>query len=114
MIIDVLSTQSVTVETYTGEGVNGHLFAAPVTVPCYVEEVIRAVTTAAGEERTAGRQSALQFSTTVVRASLDYDALFPTGSRVTLPSGFVGRVQQRNTFKAGVFADADHIEVHVI
>lgn len=115
MIVEALFTQVVSVQPLLGEGSADHVFDTARDVACYVEEVSRLIANSTSEERTAGRQSALQFSTTVVYASIDNIADFPVGSKVTLPSGKPGRVQQMNIFQgpAGLIG-ADHIEVHVI
>lgn len=116
MSIARLFVQTVSVQPLTGEGSADHIYGPAQSMPCYVEEVSRLITNQDSEERTAGRQSSLQFSTTVIYAPLSASVAFVAGSKVTLPSGKVTRVQQCNVFQAPTRSGsrADHIEVHVI
>jgi len=83
----------VTVETYTGEGSYGPVFAAPVTVKVNVDQTRRLVRNAAGDEVVS--ESTLdvhpQPRDETTRVLLDAATLFTPESRVTV-SGRAAKV----------------------
>lgn len=114
MILDFLFTQSVSVQPYLGESATGSKYDTARAMSCFVEEVARLSSDSTSEERTGGKQSALQFSTSMLHTSLDNQATVPVGSIVTLPGGTITRVRQVNIFRGPVTDMGDHLEVHLI
>lgn len=100
VIPGMLLRHEVTIEAYLGDSAYGPRYAAPVTARAMVEETIRTVRNAKGEEVTA--------STTVyLLPSQDC----PPESRVTTPSGRVASVITSALRDAGGLPTPDHREV---
>lgn len=90
--------QAVTVETLTGSGGEGDVFAAPVTVPCFVEDERRLVRGPDGRE---------VISETTLYAPAGTTSLAP-GSRVTLTSR-VATIIAAAVLDGGALDLPDHI-----
>ncbi|MFD3717275.1 hypothetical protein [Streptomyces sp. NPDC058674] len=91
---------TVTIEAYLGDSAHGPRYAAPVTARALVEETVRAVRNAQGEEVVA--------STTVY---LLPGQSCPPESRVTTPSGRAASVITSALHDGGGLPTPDHREV---
>lgn len=97
---------SIIVEQFLGAGANGELFAAPVTLPAFVDGGInKLVRNAEGEEVT---------SETTVLSYLVNAPIFTTDTRVTLPDGTVSRVVRAIARDPGPLRLPGHVEVNLI
>ncbi|WUI02106.1 hypothetical protein OHR68_09950 [Spirillospora sp. NBC_00431] len=104
-MIGRLYQQQVTIEPFTGEGANGALYGAAVTVRCRVQE---AETYKRGRDGSADRHEVTE--TTTVYMPLATEC--PPRSRITLPSGQVGTATE--VHRRAVPARMAHLEVHVV
>lgn len=93
-----------TIETYAGSGPSGDVYAAPVTVACWVEGETRQVTNSKGVEVT---------SMSVVRGPLTDKDLFTPGSKFTYGT-MTGVVATRQWFDSGSLdMGLDHYEARL-
>jgi hypothetical protein len=91
----------VQVETQTDTGPYGDQYAAPVTVPCFIDDARQIVRNAEGAE---------VVSETTLLCTLDR-AEFVPDSRVTLPDGRVAFVLMAKRRDAGSLGAPSHLEV---
>lgn len=91
---------TVTIEAYLGDSANGPRYGAPVTARALVEETVRTVRNAQGEEVVS--------STTVYMLPTQ---ACPPESRVTTPSGRVASVITSTPHDGGGLPTPDHREV---
>ncbi len=96
---DHFKTHTITVEPYQGGGAYGSVYGAPVEVECRVEDVVRLVRAATGDEAVS--------STTVV---CDVGTVIPAESRVTV-KGRVTTVLAVSDPSTGGRSELDHLEV---
>ena len=96
---DHFKTHTITIEPYTGSGAYGSTYGDPVEVACRVEDVVRLVRAADGDEVTS--------STTVV---CDVGTVIPAESRVTV-NGRVTTVLAVSDPSTGGRSGLDHLEV---
>jgi hypothetical protein len=94
-----LRTHTISIEPYTGSGAFGSTYGPPVDVTCRVEEVVRLVRGADGDEAVS--------STTVY---CDADVVIPAESRVTV-GGRVTTVLAVSNPSTGGRSALDHLEV---
>ena len=94
-----LKTHTITVEPYTGSGAYGATYGTPVDVECRVEDTVRLVRSADGDEVVS--------STTVV---CDVGTVIPAESRVTV-KGRVTTVLAVSDPSTGGRSELDHLEV---
>jgi hypothetical protein len=100
-IPDFLLQHEIEIEPYLGvTGSGADSFGAAVDVPCFVDEKVRRVIAPTGEETV---------SDATAYAVLDTAA--PAGSRVTLPSGRVGRVIAALRRDGGDLPVPSHLEI---
>jgi hypothetical protein len=100
-IPDFLLQHEIEIEPYLGvTGSGADSFGPTVTVPCFVDEKVRRVIAPTGEEAVSGATA---------YAALDTTA--PGGSRVTLPSGRVGRVIAALRRNGGDLPVPSHLEI---
>lgn len=102
--LDAFWVHTATIETFTGAGAYGDVFASPVTVSCFVDPSRRLIRNANGEQVVS--ESTLY--TPVTNA-----ALFTNDSRVTV-NGVVARVVKVNTLTSGVLDLPDHTAINLI
>ena len=76
--------QTCQVEPFTGESARGPLYGPPVTVPCRAQE---AETYMHGRDGSADRHE----ETTTTTVYMPFTTTCPPRSRITLPTGEVGR-----------------------
>lgn len=105
MILDFGFVHTVDVQTLTGAGAYGDIYADPVTdVPCLIEDTIRLVNDSQGNEVT---------SNTTLFAGLEQTTLFTPGSKVVLPSR-TARVITTGVHDSGALQlGLDHVEIHL-
>jgi len=96
---DHFKTHTITVEPYVGSGAYGSTYGAPVEVECRVEDVVRLVRAASGDEVVS--------STTVV---CDVGTVIPAESRVTV-KGRVTTVLAVSDPSTGGRSELDHLEI---
>lgn len=94
---------SVSVETLTGEGAYGDVFAAPVAVACFVDDAAHLIRNQQGEQ---------VVSNTTIFADTVVAATFAVKSRVTV-NGRVAQVITVNPYDSGALGLPDHVEVHL-
>ena len=94
-----LRTHTISVEPYTGSGAYGSTYGPAVSVTCRVEDVVRLVRAADGDEAVS--------STTVY---CDADVVIPVESRVTV-NGRVTTVLAVANPSTGGRSRLDHLEV---
>lgn len=94
---------TVSVETLTGEGAYGEVFAAPATVACFVDDSAHLIRNRQGEEVVS--------NTTIYADPTDAEK-FPVDSRVTV-NGRASRVITVNRLDSGPLGLPDHVEVHL-
>jgi hypothetical protein len=93
----------VTIEPYQGEGANGPVYGAPVTVRAFVDETTRTVR---GSDATTTTSSATFYAR--------LDTVAPQQSRVTLADGRKTTVLAALRRDGGGFAVPDHLEVQLV
>lgn len=103
MGVELFFVHSVSVETYTGSGAYGDIYAAPAQAACFIDDGIHLTRDASGVE---------VVSSSVVYAPAGDVAMFPPGSRVTLNSR-QAHVISTNRRDSGPLGLPDHIEVHL-
>lgn len=101
--ISVFFVHTVDVETFVGESGVGEVFAALVSVGCFVDDSVHLVRNSAGEE---------VVSSTVVYADPADGPKFAVDSRVTV-NGRKARVIALNDYDSGPLGLPDHAEVHL-
>lgn len=94
---------TVSVETLTGQGGHGPVYANPVQFPCFVDDSAHLVRNAEGQE---------VVSNTVVYADPAVASAFAVNSRVTA-NGRVAHVITLNVHDSGGLGLPDHVEVHL-
>ncbi|WP_028814431.1 hypothetical protein [Streptomyces flavidovirens] len=98
-----LLVHTVTVEAYLGDSAYEPLYAAPVSVRCFLDEQTKTVRNKAGEEAT---------SSSTLYAPLE--TVCPAESRVTLPGGRQTTVITALKRDGGSLPTPDHLEVQLI
>lgn len=102
MSIDRFYVHTAKVETFTGAGAYGDVFAAPVTDTGFLEGATRLVRDQSG-------QQVIAFSTWYT--SVANAAHYTTDSKFTDPNGRVSRVITVNTNDSGSLGLPDHVAV---
>jgi hypothetical protein len=100
--LDFLWRHEVTVEAYEGDGAYGPVYAAPVTVRCFLDQKTRTVVDKEGQE--------------VVSHGTLYAPLAtvcPPESRITLPNGDTATVINALRHDGGGLPTPDHLEVQL-
>lgn len=97
-----LLRHTVTVEAYEGESAYGPVYAAPITVPCFLDRKTRTVAGKDGQERVSS-------GTFYARP----DTVCPPESRVTLPDGTTATVVNALPRDGGGLPTPDHLEVQL-
>lgn len=100
-MLDDFYIHTVSVETKTGSGAYGDVYAAPVTVPCWLEPKRRLVRNKDGQE---------VLSTTFLSCPVTEASKFEPDSKVT-HNGRAAYVIGVNTFTSGALALPDHLEI---
>lgn len=106
--LDEFWVHTATVQTYTGEAATGPVYAAGVTIDCFVDDARKLVIAASGEQLA---------SSTTIYAPLSTATLFAAGSLVTSPAfgdGRTARVVDVNALDAGSLDLPDHVEVNLL
>lgn len=101
---DFFTIHTVTVETLTGAGAYGDVFAAPVTVTGFMDGTRRLVRDKSGQQVV----SESTFFTAISNA-----ALFTTDTKVTV-AGVVSRVIKANVNDSGALDLPDHVAVNLV
>lgn len=92
-----------TVRTLLGAGGMGSTWAAPVNVPCFVDDKRRLVRAADASEVVS--------ETTIFDVDVEHATVWAPGSEVTLPSGRVATVIIAAARTSGSLGLPDHLEV---
>lgn len=90
---------TVTVETYTGAGAYGPVYAAPVTISCFVDDSAKLTRHQAGDEVVSG---------TTIYAPPETATILTVQSRVTV-NGRVARVITANSMDGDAFGLPSHV-----
>lgn len=101
--VTLFFVHTVSVETLTGQGGHGPVYAAPVQIPCFIDDSLHLVRNAEGQE---------VVSSTVVYADSAVASSFAVNSRVTA-NGKVAHVITLNAHDSGSLGLPDHVEVHL-
>jgi hypothetical protein len=107
--LDEFYINTAQVQAFSGESATGSVYAAAVTVPCFVDSTDQLTVSPTGEQVTS--------RSTVLYCSLTYSSVFTVGSRVTSDSiGFdhVARVVTVNNLSSGPLGLPDHVEVGLV
>jgi hypothetical protein len=102
--LDAFYVHTASVETLLGASAYGDLFAAPVSLACFIDDDRVLVRSKDGQE---------VVSQTVLYCDPSYAALFTTDSRVTA-NGDVSRVMKVNVNTSGALQLPDHVAVHLV
>ena len=97
-MIEMFFVHSVSVQTCTGQGAYGPVLATPQDVACYIDDSVKLVRNAAGDE---------VVSSTRIRTALANADLFPANSEVTV-SGRVARVIAVNSLDGDALGLPSH------
>lgn len=100
-MLDDFYVHTVTVETKTGSGAYGDVYAAPVDVPCWLEPKRRLVRGKDGQE---------VLSSSFLSCDVVHAAVFTPDTRVT-HDGKTAYVIGVNTFTSGPLGLPDHLEI---
>lgn len=105
-----LFKQSVTVETRTGQGAYGDVFASPATVPCFISEQVRLVRNTNAEEVTSS--TTLYAALAAAPDAAPTAGQFAPGSKVTV-NGRAAYVIGASRHDAAGPTRIHHAEVHL-
>lgn len=94
---------SITVEAYEGAGAYGPVYAAPVTVACFLDEQTRMVRAGDGTQVTSSST-----------AYADLDTVAPAQSRVTLPDSRQTTVIAALRRDGGALPVPSHLEIQLV
>ena len=103
-IDDDLLVHSVTVEPLTGRGPYGEQYGPPAEVAGFLSDVRQLVRNVHGDE---------VISESTFITTLDQAPVFPTDSKVTLPSGQVAYVIKASRHDDGGLGAPSHLEVSI-
>lgn len=101
--IGMFFVHTATVETFEGSGAYGDVYAAPIEVPCFIDDSVQLVRGKTAEE---------VVSSTTVYADPSYASAFAADSRVTV-NGRAAFVINANSLTSGPLGLPDHVEVHL-
>lgn len=94
---------SISVEQWLGTGAKGDIYAAPVSVTCFVDDTTKLIRSATGEQTVSG---------TTIYAPSSAVTVLTVQARVTIASGRVSRIINVNGLD-GPFG-LDHVEVNLL